>query len=128
MEQEVKKVTSKTWAKWIIMFLAAAIILCLPTGEIFTEAIKRFTAVTVFIILWFAFEVTPNFVPALLLPILYILSGIATPADVFAPWLSNMPWMILSALLIINIVDRIGSVSYTHLEQSRRGNQPQSFG
>ncbi len=108
MEQEVKKVTSKTWAKWIIMFLAAAIILCLPTGEIFTEAIKRFTAVTVFIILWFAFEVTPNFVPALLLPILYILSGIATPADVFAPWLSNMPWMILSALLIINIVDRIG--------------------
>ncbi len=94
MEQEVKKVTSKTWAKWIIMFLAAAI--------------KRFTAVTVFIILWFAFEVTPNFVPALLLPILYILSGIATPADVFAPWLSNMPWMILSALLIINIVDRIG--------------------
>ncbi len=108
MEQEVKKVTGKIWAKWIVMFLAAAIILCIPTGEIFTEAIKRFAAVTAFIILWFAFEVTPNFVPALLLPVLYILSGIATPADVFAPWLSNMPWMILCAVLIINIVDRIG--------------------
>ncbi len=107
MEQKVK-VTGKIWSKWIIMFAVAAIILCLPTEEIFTEAIKRFAAVTAFIILWFAFEVTPNFVPALLLPVLYILSGIATPADVFAPWLSNTPWMILCALLIINIVDRIG--------------------
>lgn len=100
--------TKKKKIFWILTILIPCIILLVPNSETFTNDIQIFFAITVGIILWFCFELTDSFIPALVLPALYIASGITSADIVFAPWAQENIWMTLSAFLIIAILGRIG--------------------
>ncbi len=102
------KLPAKKKIAWLVTIVIPAIILLLPTTQDFNRDIKIFFAITVAVILWFALELTNNFIPALLLPVAYTLSGITSAETAFAPWAQNTPWMVLAALLIVVIVERIG--------------------
>lgn len=67
-----------------------------------------FLTITVCGILLFAFEITDNIVPSLLLPAAYVMIKLAPGAVVFNFWTGDLPWMIIGAFIIVNIVDRIG--------------------
>lgn len=102
------KLPMKKKISWLITIIIPAIILFLPTTQDFNRDVKIFFAITIAVILWFALELTNNFIPALLLPIAYTLSGITSAETAFSPWAQNTPWMVLAALLIVVIVERIG--------------------
>lgn len=102
------KMSTKTMLFWAIAVAFPALILIMPTNEVFTSDIRAFCAITACAILLFAFEIVHFFIPVIILPIAYILAGIAPNEVAFAPWTGTMPWMMLSAFLIVNIVDRIG--------------------
>ena len=93
---------------WIITVLLPLIILLLPTSELFTYPIKAFFALTLCAILMFAFELMDNFIPALLLPVGYVLFKVVPATVAYAAWTSNMAWMMLGALLLVNVVERAG--------------------
>lgn len=106
METETLSIKKKIG--WLISLVVPLVILLIPNNYIFTDNIQIFFAITVFIILWFAFELTTILIPALLLPVLYIISGITTASTAFSPWATNIPWMVLAALLIVIVVERVG--------------------
>ena len=105
---ETVKLSNKKHMAWLITFLVPIVILLVPNNETFTDPVQIFFAITLGVILWFAFELTNNFIPALLLPVAYTLSGITSASTAFSSWGSNTPWMVLGALLIVVIVERIG--------------------
>lgn len=54
---------------WVISVAIPAIIMLLPTGEIFSAQARLFLAITLLFILVLAFELTDSYVPALFLPV-----------------------------------------------------------
>lgn len=62
---------------WLCVVLLPMAILCIPTTAVFTAPIRLFLAVTLCAILMFAFELLNNAIPGLLLPLSYMLLGIA---------------------------------------------------
>lgn len=93
---------------WMISLLITAVIFLLPVNEVFTATIKNFFAITVLFILVLAFELLDNFIPALFLPAAYIVAGIAPANIALASWLSELPWVMLSAFLLVNVVEKTG--------------------
>ena len=93
---------------WLSVVVITAIILLIPTNEVFTSSIKVFSAITLAMILIFAFELMDIFVPSLLLPCLYAFFKVAPTTVVFSPWLQELPWTIMGVLLFINVAERTG--------------------
>lgn len=62
--------------KWAIIILIPVIILLIPVNDVFTWQIRLFSAATFCTILMFAFEVLPNLIPAMILPVFYILANL----------------------------------------------------
>ncbi len=44
--------------------------------------------------------VVPEIVVGFILPVLYIVTGVAKPIDAFAPWMTNVPWITFGGLII----------------------------
>ncbi len=100
--------THETKIKWFFIIFVPLVIQIIPTNDTFTVPIRLFSGVTLGVILMFAFEVLPSLIPALLLPVFYILARLAPPNIVFSPWLGTIPWMFLGGFLFANILIRIG--------------------
>lgn len=98
------KTDTKTLIKWIAIIGVPVLIYLLPTGEVFTEPIKLFFAITVFGILTFVLEPFDYAIGSLLMMSFYILSGLSTMDVVFKPFTQNIPWMVYGCLLLINII------------------------
>lgn len=81
---------------WLCVIVFPLAILCIPTGEVFTQPIRLFLAVTLCAILMFAFELLNNAIPGLLLPLSYLLLGIVPGNIAFSAWTGNVPWMIMA--------------------------------
>ena len=105
---EPERLSTKKKVFWLITVIVPLIIFLLPVNDLFTYPIKAFFALTVCAILMFAFELMDNFIPALLLPVGYVLFKVVPITVAYAAWTSNMAWMMLGALLLVNIVDRCG--------------------
>lgn len=103
-----KTLDSKKVLMWIITILLPFIALQIPTTEVFTSEIRLFMAVTILAILIFAFETMTMMIPALLLPIAYLLLDIAPAEVVFRPWTLDVPWMMLGGILMANVFQSIG--------------------
>lgn len=93
---------------WLVSVIIPAIILLMPVNDIFTAQARLFLAITLLFILVLAFELTDSYVPALFLPVAYIITKTAAPAVVFTPWLGELPWVIIGALLLVNVVEKTG--------------------
>lgn len=94
--------------RWIITLIVTAVILLIPKNDTFTTEIKAFLAITLLFILVAAFELLDNYIAALFLPAAYIIFNVATPDVALASWLNELPWVMLSAFLLVNVVEKTG--------------------
>lgn len=106
--QPVPKSNKSMLLKYLIVFIPPLIIYLLPTTEAFTHDMKIFFVITVIAILLWALELINLIVVALVLPVAFILSGVATPADVYAPWSQDLPYLVLGALILSAVFDESG--------------------
>ena len=88
----------KKLIKWIISTMMMFIPMLMQVNENYTTDIRIFFMITILVIMIWAFELMPLAAPALVLPIVYISCGLATPVQAFSPW---------------TIVDGINLISYS---------------
>lgn len=105
MEGKINKVTL---IKWMISILAPIIIGFIPVSETFSGELKRFFQITVFVIIIIAFELLPKLIAAVLLPSLYLISGLVPAETAFASWTSTTVWMVLGGLTFSVVLDECG--------------------
>lgn len=106
--QTPEPLTGKKKIFWLISVFIPALILLIPTNEVFIVQMKVFFVITIFAILVFAFELLDTYIPALFLPVAYAMAKVAPATIVFSPWLSELPWVIIGALLLVNVVEKTG--------------------
>jgi di/tricarboxylate transporter len=93
---------------WGITVIVPLAIMLIQTGEVFTSDIRLFVAITACAILIFAFETLPQLIPSILLPLGYLLSGLAPAQAVFGPWSTFIPWMFMGGILTANVLENVG--------------------
>ena len=106
--QDPKKSGINTLLKYLLIFVPAIIVYIIPTTDSYTEEMKIFFVITLIAIVLWALEVINLIVVALALPVAFILSGIATPGDVYAPWAQDLPYLVLGALILSAVLDESG--------------------
>ena len=108
MTDSIKKMDRKMIIMWLFVVIAPILIMLIPIQGIFTAQLRTFSAITVTAILLFAFNILPNFVVAIALPISYMLTNVAAPNIAFSAWISNIPWMFMGGFLLANVLERVG--------------------
>lgn len=103
-----RKTTKKEWIIWSMCILLPLLIFLLPTSESFTAKIQLFFVITLMAVLMFAFEIVPQAVPAIILPIAYVLLGMAPSSVVFSAWAGYIPWMMLGGLVLAAVLQSTG--------------------
>ena len=98
----------KSYLIWGITLLCPAIIMLLPQQGAFTLKIQEYLAVTVLAILCFAFGRVNQTLVAVLLPVLYIVLKIATPAQALAPYTQSTIWMLFGGFLMADVLADTG--------------------
>lgn len=94
--------------KWLVSLAITAIILLIPSNEVYTYEVKVFVAITALSMLMMAMELAHNLVAALLLQVGYLIFKVA-PADVvFSAWSNQIPWLVLGSFIVAAIMERTG--------------------
>lgn len=94
--------------KWLITILLPLAVAFIPTGGAYTHIIRLFLIITLAAILCIAFELVNLLIPSVLLPAFYVLTNVAPGALAYASWTSTVPWSILGAYLLANVLDESG--------------------
>ncbi len=105
MEESMKR---ETLVRWGAAFLVPVLILCLPSGEVFTPVLKKFLSVTVFGLLLMALELAPSMCSAIIFPIGYVLFDVAPIQTVLAPWIGTTALVIVCGFWLAMILLRTG--------------------
>lgn len=109
MSDTIKSNFNKKQAlSWLISLLIPLIILFIPTSESFTPEIRTFLALTTGAVLLWATEPIHTIVPALMLPPLYVLTGLSTPDVVFSSWSGAIPWLLVGGFIISGVFEETG--------------------
>ena len=93
---------------WAIIFVVPLLVLLIPTNDTFTMQQKLFVSITLWTILMFAFELVDNFIPCLIMPILFMVTGVAPWETAFSGWYQSIPWQVLGMFLLVNALMRNG--------------------
>lgn len=93
---------------WGLAILIPFLVMLVPTSEMFTPKLRLFFAVTSFAICLWAFEVIHFVIPALFLPVLYLQLGLVSPQQAFLAWSIHIPWLLVGAMIITNMVEDAG--------------------
>ncbi len=80
----------------------------IPITEAYTYELRIFFAITLFCMLCVALEFFDTIIPAILLPTMYLLSGIVPQDVAFGAWTSNTIWMMLGAMILANALEECG--------------------
>lgn len=102
------RVDRKKLIGWIISILVPVLIAFVPITDDFTRELKIFFVITIFVILLIAFELLPKMISALLLPSLYLMSGIVPIETAFGSWTSATVWLVLGGLIFSNVLEDCG--------------------
>lgn len=94
--------------KWCITIFFPLFLSFIPTNEIYTDTIRTFLIITFVAIFLIAFELVNLLIPSVLLPAFYVLTNVAPGNLAYASWTSTLPWSILGAYLLANILDESG--------------------
>ncbi len=106
---DVVKTDKKVLIKWFITIAIAVIAqISIPANEVITPQIKTYIVITLLGICIMAFELLPDFIIGLALPLSYVLTGVTTMAVAFSPWLQTTTVLIVSILLMAKVFDEIG--------------------
>lgn len=98
----------KTILMWVFSLALSLGMFLIPTSEVFTSQMRVFLAVTIFAILAIALETLPKSAVTLLLPVVYILLGLADPTAAWYPWTMPTVWMLIGAMLLVNVLESSG--------------------
>lgn len=101
-------IVRKQLLSWLAIILVPLAIYMVPLSKTFTADIRLFLVITVAAILCWAFEPVHLIVPSLLLPAVYILIGLAEPAQVYQPWSMPVPWLLIGGFIIAAIFEGTG--------------------
>lgn len=102
------KINTGPIIQWAISIILPIIIFMIPVTAIFTETLRLYLTVTVFCVCLMAFNFFPMMVSGLIMLILYMVTGLSTPAEAFSPWTNVAVQMVLVSLLLGNIMDELG--------------------
>ena len=94
--------------KWAITILIPVIIFLIPCTEVYTMTMKKFFIITVFSLLCAAFEFFPNLVIGLMIPIGYVVFGVAPLATVTSPWNQPLVFQGLGAFILAGVMQVSG--------------------
>ena len=103
-----EKVNPKTIFAWLLTLGAPLGILMIPTTELFTVQMRIFLVITVFSILVIALGTLPQSAITFLMPVSYVLFGLADTSLAWFPWTMPTVWMTISALLLVNSLESSG--------------------
>ncbi|MFZ7101179.1 MAG: SLC13 family permease [Peptococcaceae bacterium] len=105
-EQPAQKLDVKLILKWATPIILALLVygLTAPLGE----SVRLFSTLTIWAVFSWVFEILPESLIAIMLVTFYILAGVAKPAQVFAPWLSNIPWIVFGGLILSMAMGKSG--------------------
>ncbi len=99
---------NKTTFYWIIAIVLPILILFIPVTAHFTSQIRLFFALSLGGILFWAFEIVPNLIVSLILPVLYLIFNLAPANVVFGSWSNYIPWIMLSGMILTNVAEETG--------------------
>lgn len=103
-----KKWSLSLMIQWATVFLVPIIIWFIPTNQLFSQPMKIFFMITTAGILVLAFEFFDYGLAAMFIPAFYTLSGIVPAATAYSGYVSNIPWLVLGALLLTEVLDETG--------------------
>ncbi|MFZ5943509.1 MAG: SLC13 family permease [Bacillota bacterium] len=103
-----KTLDKKNLIIWVVTFGLPLLIMFIPVTEVFTAPLRLYLAITLCAIFMFAFEVIPNLIPGLLLPVTYLLTNLAPAQAIFGPWSTYIPWMFVGGILMANCIETTG--------------------
>lgn len=109
---EIKpKSPMKLWLQWIIALGVPLFLFLMPATPVLTKPILKFLAITSWAVASWVFGIIPEIVVGFILPVLYIVVGVATPKDAFSPWLTNVPWISFGGLILTAMMMTTGLAS-----------------
>lgn len=98
-----------TLAKWLTTILLPLGIQLIPATDSFPVPMREFLVSTVFVILLAAFELLPNMLVGLLLPVAYVMTGTVPVASALGIWSGSfMIFMIVGGMIFANALDESG--------------------
>lgn len=98
-----------TKMKWVAAILLPICIYFIPVNDVFTFEMRAFLVATVFVILLAAFELLPNLLVGLLLPVMYVILGAVPVANALGIWSSSfMIFMVIGGMIFANALDESG--------------------
>ena len=100
------KIQIRNWS--IVLLVPLALTAILHSHFNAETMMALYLGITAFVILVWAFEVLPSVQAAILLPLLYIVCGIAPIEKVFQPWQTFLPWVCVAGLVFGDILGRTG--------------------
>lgn len=93
---------------WILAIGLPVLCLLIPTTATFTPHLRTYFALTICAILMWAFELLPNLIISIVLPILYLLLGLAPANVLFASWSNYIPWLVLGGMILTHVAEETG--------------------
>lgn len=94
--------------KWAVIFILPLCMLLIPTTDVFTMQHKSFLCITLWTILMFAFGLVDNYIPAIIMPMLFIATGVADWETAYAGLHNPIVWQVLGIFLLVNALMRNG--------------------
>lgn len=108
MSISIAKNTKSDYIKALLCFLIPAIIVLMPEGEVLSRNAKWFLALTVWFLMWAAFEITNLVIPSVLYPAMMVLLKVTTVQTAYSSWVSLIPPTIIMAFIISYVLDECG--------------------
>ncbi len=97
--------------KWGISVAIALVLFLIPEASFYQGNAKMFVVVTVFMLAITAFELLPNFIIAVLLPVLWIIFKVAPANVAMGAWASTTPFMCFGSLFLGATLQSCGLLS-----------------
>ena len=101
--------SNATKIKWAAAILMPICIQLIPVNEVFTFEMRAFLVATVFVLSLAAFELLPNMLVGLLLPVMYVILGAAPVNTALGIWSASfMIFMVIGGMIFANALDESG--------------------
>lgn len=98
-----------TKIKWLAAILMPVCIYLIPVNDVFTFEMRAFLVATVFVLSLAAFELAPNLLVGLLLPVMYVILKAVPVNTALGIWSSSfMIFMCIGGMIFANILDESG--------------------
>ena len=93
MSVSAPQMSRSTLIKWAITFIVPLCIFLIPTNDVYTSSMRMFLVITVFSLFLMGFEFFDNILPAMVMPIGYVIFGVADFGTAFSGFTSSVVYM-----------------------------------